>query len=53
MKPIQRKYLKYLLIAIVCFLVFAFWPQRKEKEEGHPRDYEEIAADGILRAATE
>ena len=53
MKPIQRKYLKYLLIAIVCFLVFAFWPQRKEKEEGHPRDYAEIAADGILRAATE
>ena len=53
MKPIQRKYLKYLLIAIVCFLVFAFWPQRKEKEEGHPRDYAEIAADGTLHAATE
>lgn len=48
-----KKYLKYLLIAVVCFLVFAFWPQRKEKEEGHPRDYAEIAADGILHAATE
>lgn len=53
MKWTKRKYLKYLLIAVVCFLVFAFWPHQQQKPEGHPRDYAEIAADGILRAATE
>lgn len=49
----KKKCLKYLLIAVACFLVFAFWPQKPKKPEGHPRDYAEIAADGILRAATE
>lgn len=54
MKLTKGKYLKYLLIGIICFLVFAFWPQRnKKKVEEHPRDYAEIIADGILRAATE
>lgn len=53
MKWTKRKYLKYLLIAVACFLVFAFWPHQQQKPEGHPRDYAEIAADGILRAATE
>lgn len=54
MKPTtKRKYLKYLSIGIICFLILLFWPQNKEKKEGHPRDYAEIIADGILRAATE
>lgn len=53
MKWTKRKYLKYLLIALICFLVFTFWSQNRKMPEGHPRDYAEIAADGILRAATE
>ena len=53
MKPIKRKYLKYLLLGVLCFLVLWLWPQKKEKENGHPRDYAEIIASGILHAATE
>lgn len=53
MKPIKRKYLKYLLLGAICFLVLWLWPQKKEKENGHPRDYAEIIASGILHAATE
>lgn len=53
MKWTNRKYLKYLLIAVVCFLAFAFWPQKQKMPQGHPRDYAQIAADGILHAATE
>lgn len=52
MKPIKRKYLKYLLLGAICFLVLWLWPQKK-KENGHPRDYAEIIASGILHAATE
>ncbi|WP_291588052.1 transporter substrate-binding domain-containing protein [Bacteroides sp.] len=53
MQPIKRKYLKYLLLGVICFLILWLWPQKKEKENGHPRDYAEIIASGILRAATE
>lgn len=54
MKPTtKRKYLKYLFLGLICFLVFIFWPHSEKKKEGHPRDYAEIIADGILRAATE
>ncbi len=53
MKPIKRKYLKYLLLGAICFLVLWLWPQKKEKKNGHPRDYAEIIASGILHAATE
>lgn len=53
MKPIKRKYLKYLLLGVICFLVLWLWPQKKEKENGHPRDYAEIIASGILHVATE
>lgn len=53
MKPIKRNYLKYLLLGVICFLVLWLWPQKKEKENGHPRDYVEIIASGILHAATE
>lgn len=53
MKPIKRKYLKYLLLGAICFLVLWLWPQKKKKKNGHPRDYAEIIASGILHAATE
>ena len=53
MQPIKRKYLKYLLLGVICFLILWLWPQKKEKANGHPRDYAEIIASGILRAATE
>ncbi len=32
-----------------CYLLFL----KKEKQQGHPRDYAEIAAEKIIRAATE
>lgn len=53
MESSKKKYLKYLLIGIICFLIFALWPRNNEEQQGHPRDYSEIAAEGILRAATE
>ena len=46
------KYIKYLCIAIVCFLAFLLWP-KQEKETGHPRDFHEIKESGKLRVATE
>lgn len=50
----KRKYLKYyLLVTVICVLAFIFRPRKQNLPEGHPRDYAEIAADGILRAATE
>lgn len=52
MKVLTSKYLKYLVLGLISALVVTYWP-RKEKEKGRPRDYAEIVASGILRAATE
>lgn len=52
MKVLTSKYLKYLVLGLISALVVTCWP-RKEKEKGRPRDYAEIVASGILRAATE
>ena len=52
MKALKPKYLKYVVLGLISALVVTFWP-RKEKPQGHPRDYAEIMESGILRAATE
>lgn len=49
----KKKYLKYLVIGVLCFVVFLLWPQRKDQPEGHPRDWKEIVASGTIHAATE
>lgn len=47
-------YTKYLLIAIICLLVFTIRSKRShESEEFTVRDYPEIKENGILRIATE
>lgn len=53
MKPLKSKYVKYIILGVISALVVTFWPSREEKPESHPRDYAEIAASGVLRAATE
>lgn len=53
MKSTVKKYLKYLWIGIICFVALLLWPQKKEKPNGQPRDWSEIVASGVIRAATE
>ena len=45
-------YLKYVGIALVCFVVFLLIPFEKEKEI-HYRDFQDIKKNGLLRVATE
>ncbi|EKA81090.1 transporter substrate-binding domain-containing protein [Bacteroides fragilis] len=52
MNLLKPKYLKYVVLGLISALVVTFWP-RKEKPQGHPRDYAEIEESGILHAATE
>lgn len=51
----KSKLLKYVVLGGVSALVatFVLPLQKKEKPEGTPRDYAEIAAEGILHATTE
>lgn len=52
----KKTLLKYLVLGLVAALVATFWQPRKQTEEAwtsHPRDYDEIAAEGTLRVATE
>lgn len=52
MNLLRPKYLKYVVLGLTSALVVTCWP-RKEKPQGHPRDYAEIKESGILHAATE
>lgn len=45
--------MKYILLGAVAALAATFVLPEKETRKGHPRDYAAIAAEGILRAATE
>ena len=48
-----KKIVRYSLPGILAVtLAYLLFPHR-EKVKGHPRDYAEIAAEGVLRAATE
>ena len=51
MNLLRPKYLKYVVLGLISALVVTCWP-RKEKPQGHPRDYAEIKESGILHAAT-
>ena len=52
MKISKAKILKYVAIGITAACIATFF-QKNEKPQGHPRDYAEIATEGIIRAATE
>ena len=41
MNLLRPKYLKYVVLGLISALVVTCWP-RKEKPQGHPRDYAEI-----------
>lgn len=49
----KAKLLKYLILGIIATLIATFLLNKKEKPQGHPRDYAEIAIEGVLHAATE
>ncbi|WP_418696836.1 transporter substrate-binding domain-containing protein [Bacteroides sp.] len=50
----KSKLLRYALLGVTAALLANFFLQKKEKPQGHhPRDYAEIAAEGIIHAATE
>lgn len=50
----KSKLLRYALLGITAALLANFFLQKKEKPQEHlPRDYAEIAAEGIIHAATE
>lgn len=49
----KLRLLKYIILGVVAALVATFLLPEKEVKKGHPRDYAEITAEGIIRAATE
>ena len=48
----KARILKYAAMGIIAAFIATFF-LKKEKQQGHPRDYAEIAAEKIIRAATE
>lgn len=52
MKISSIKILRYGVLGIIVALIATFF-LKKEKPQGHPRDYAQIAAEKIIRAATE
>lgn len=49
----KAKLLKYVILGLIAAFLATFFLEKKEKPKGHPRDYAEIAAEGIIHAATE
>ena len=49
----KTKLLRYIILGVVTALIATFLMPPKEKPKGKPRDYAEIASEGILHAATE
>ena len=49
----KAKLLKYIILGVVAVLLATFFFNKKEIPQGHPRDYAEIAASGVLHASTE
>lgn len=49
----KTKLLKYGVLGLMTALLATFFFKKREKPEGHPEDYAEIAAKGVIRAATE
>ncbi len=48
----QTKWIKYLLLGLVCSLISFFW-FRDKSPHPQPRDYAAISAEGVIRVATE
>lgn len=49
----KSRLLKYALLGIAAALIAHYLIEKEEKPKGHPRDYAEIAAEGIIHASTE
>lgn len=49
----KAKLLKYVILGLIAAFAATFFFEKKEKPKGHPRDYAEIAAEGIIHASTE
>lgn len=49
----KAKLLKYVILGLIAAFAATFFFEKKEKPKGHPRDYAEIAAEGIIHALTE
>lgn len=49
----RKKVLKYLALGIVATLIATFFLPSRQESPYHPRDYQEIAGEGVIHAATE
>lgn len=49
----KSRLLKYAFLGITAALIAHYLIKKEEKPKGHPRDYAEIAAEGIIHASTE
>ena len=49
----KSRLFKYALLGIAAALIAHYLIKKEEKPKGHPRDYAEIAAEGIIHASTE
>ena len=50
---IKSRLLKYALLGVTAALIAHYLIKKEEKQKGHPRDYAEIAAEGIIHVSTE
>ena len=53
MKIPKSKILKYTAMGIIAAFIATFFLKKEKQQQGHPRDYAEIAGGKIIRAATE
>ena len=53
MEFLRLKLVRYVLIALAIGIFTAILSTRRDKDTSHPRDYDEIAASGVLRAVVE
>lgn len=49
----KSKLLKYVFLGVTAVLIAHYLARPKEEPQKHPRDYAEIAAEGVIYAATE
>lgn len=53
MKISKANFLRSLIIGIIAACIAVFLAKKEKPQQGHPRDYAEIAAGKLIRAATE
>lgn len=49
----KAKLLKYVVLGVIAAFLATFFLKKEVKPKGHPRDYAQIEAEGIIHAATE